>query len=189
MKPQRRTGSHLAMAAAIVLATSNFPAHAQSVPQNPQPPVALVAAAALEPLLPAPAGWTRTKSGGDRVVVSDACNYTFADAVFLKDGTKVRVTVADTGRNEESLGLLATMIASLPEGYTGTVPPATTVARLMFNGTPAASRWDAEQNEGEFVVLVGGRFVVKAESTRVDGLATLRAMVELVDLKKLGELK
>jgi len=176
-------------AAALVFATSSLSVRAQSAPQDPRLPVALVAATALEPLLPVPAGWNRARSGGNRVVVSEECGYTFADAVYEKDGMKVRVMLADTGRNEESLGLIATMVVSLPDGYTGTVPPATTVTRLLLNGVPAASRWDAGPNEGEFVAVVGGRFVAKAEGTHIDSLATLRALVELVDLKKLGELK
>ena len=190
MISRTRTGSHFPMVgAAIVLAASSLSLSAQSAPQQPAPPVSQVAATSLEPLLPAPAGWTRSRSGANRVVVSEACGYTFADAVYEKDGMKLRVTVADTGRNEESLGLLAMMVVSLPEGYTGEVPPSTTVSRLVMAGLPAASRWDAANNDGEFVVVVGGRFVVKAESAHVDALATLRSMVELVDLKKLGELK
>jgi hypothetical protein len=81
------------------------------------------------------------------------------------------------------------MVISLPEDYVGTVPPATTVARVTVQGMPAASRWDDKDKEGEFTVLVGGRFVAKAEGAKVTDLATLRGIVELVDLKRLGELK
>jgi hypothetical protein len=102
---------------------------------------------------------------------------------------KVRVTLADTAQNEESLGLMATLVVSFPDDYSGEVPPATSIARLSLNGTPAGSRWDSQAGEGEFVALVGRRFVAKAEGTKVDSIATLRAIVELIDLKKLGELK
>jgi hypothetical protein len=162
---------------------------AQTAPQGIPRTEKLVPTASLEPLLPAPEGWTRTRAGGDRVTVSESCGYSFADATYMKDGMKVRLTLADTGRNDEALGVLATMVISLPENYVGTVPPATTVARLTVHGMPAASRWDDKDKEGEFTVLVGGRFVAKAEGTKVTDLATLRGIVELVDLKKLGELK
>lgn len=162
---------------------------AQPAPQPQKPSLALVATAALEPLLPQPDGWTRVKAGGSRVDVSESCGYAFADATLMKGTMKVRVTLADTGRNEESLGLLATMVVSFPEGYTGTVPPATSIARPTLGGVLAASRWDAELSEGEFTILVDGRFVVKVEGTKVDDLATLRAIAELVDLKKLAALK
>lgn len=56
-------------------------------------------------------------------------------------------------------------------------------------GSPAASRWDGDNNEGEFTVLVGGRFAALAEGTHLDRIDTLREFVALVDLKKLTELK
>lgn len=175
--------------ALTLTAAANLPMTAQTAPQAPHSHGTLVATTALEPLLPAPEGWTRTKASADRVVVSEACDYSFAGATYARAGMIVRVTIADTGKSEEALGLLATMVVSLPEGYVGEVPPATTVARVKVNGMPAASRWDDRDKEGEFTVLVGGRFVAKAEGTRLADLATLRGIVELVDLKKLGALK
>jgi hypothetical protein len=175
--------------ALALTAAPSLPLTAQTAPQVPHSHAKLVAASALEPLLPAPEGWTRIKASADRVVVSESCDYSFAGATYTRDGMTVRVTIADTGKSDEGLGLLATMVVSLPDGYVGEVPPATTVARVKVDGMPAASRWDSKDKEGEFTVLVGGRFIAKAEGTKVTDLATLRAIVELVDLKKLGELK
>jgi hypothetical protein len=162
---------------------------AQPAPQTQTAPAALVATAGLEPLLPAPAGWTRVRAIGDRVVVSESCGYTFAEATFVKDEMRVRLMIADTGRNEEGLGVLATMVVAFPDGYIGTVPPTTSIARITTGGQPAASRWDAGLGEGEFTILVDGRFVVKAEGAKIDELATLRTLAEQVDLKKLAALK
>ncbi len=162
---------------------------AQTGPPGQTPAAKFVTSAVLLPLLPAPPGWTRTRTGGSEVVVSDSCGYSFADATYTNGDMKVRVTLADTAQNVESLGLLATLVVSFPADYTGEVPPATSIARLTLNGAPAGSRWDAEAREGEFVALVGHRFVAKAEGTKLDSLATLRAIIELLDLKKLGELK
>jgi len=143
----------------------------------------------LEPLLPTPPGWTRVRTRGSEVVVSDSCGYSFADATFTRDDMKVQVTLADTGGNAESLGLLATLVVSFPVDYTGEVPPATSIARLTLNDTPAGSRWDSDLREGEFTALVGHRFVAKVEGAKLDSVATLRGIIELIDLKKLGELK
>lgn len=184
MTPLRTFATALALTGA-----ASLPLTAQTAPQAAHSHGTLVAASALEPLLPVPEGWTRTKTSADRVVVSESCDYSFAGATYAKDGMTVRVTIADTGQSEQGLGLLATMVVSLPDAYVGEVPPATTVARVKLNGMPAASRWDDKNKEGEFTVLVGGRFVAKAEGTRLTDLATLRGIVELVDLKKLGELK
>lgn len=179
-----RAAAITALAAAMTITIG-----AQTGPPGQAAVAKFVTSAVLEPLLPAPPGWTRTRTGGSEVVVSESCGYSFADAIFTKGDMKVRVTVADTGRNDESLGLLATLVVSFPADYTGEVPPATSIARLTLNGAPAGSRWDAGQREGEFVALVGHRFVAKAEGTNLDGIATLRTIVELIDLKKLGELK
>jgi len=179
----------LATALTTLTAAATVTLAAQSSPQAPGAAEKPLPAAALEPLLPAPQGWTRIKAGGNQVTVSESCGYSFADATYTKDGMKVRLTLADTGRNEEGLSVVATMVVSLPENYVGDVPPATTVARLSVRGQPAASRWDDKNKEGEFTVLVNGRFVAKAEGTNLNSLATLRAIVELVDLTRLGQLK
>jgi hypothetical protein len=181
------------MLAAAIAAVTTITISAQTGPPAQaaaQTPAAkFVASAALEPLLPAPPGWTRTRTRGSEVVVSDSCAYSFADATYTNGEMKVQVTLADTAQNEESLGLLATLVVSFPADYTGVVPPATSIARLTLNGAPAGSRWDAEVRDGEFVALVGHRFVAKVEGTKLDDIATLRGIIELIDLKKLGQLK
>jgi hypothetical protein len=54
---------------------------------------------------------------------------------------------------------------------------------------PAAYRWDAEKREGEYTVVINGRFVAKVEATKADSLETLRAIIDQIDMKKLGDLK
>jgi hypothetical protein len=48
--------------------------------------------------------------------------------------------------------------------------------------------WNSAKGEAEFTVVVGDRFVVKIEGTRVDGLDTLRGVLDKIDLKKFTEL-
>jgi len=190
----RMFGSNLTrtgMMAACALATT-IALGAQS-PQNESAVAAkevpTVAAADLEPLLPVVDGWTKTPKGGDKVVVSETCGYAFVDAIYTNGNAKVRVTLADTGFNQEGLGLLAMIVVAFPDDYLGEVPPSTTINRLNVNGMPAGSRWDAAIGEGEFTILVGKRFVAKAEGTGVDSIETLRGLVERIDLKKLAALK
>jgi hypothetical protein len=147
-----------------------------------------VAASALEPFLPAPAGWQKIRSGSNHVELSPGCDYAFAEAVFMNEAMKVRITVADTGLHQEGLAVFASMVVAFPDGYEGKIPPDTTITRFQFKEAPAAARWDAGPGEGEFVVVIGGRFVAKAEGN-VDSLDTLKKIVGLIDLKKLGELK
>jgi hypothetical protein len=182
-----RAAAAAAFASILVITTS-----ATSLPkgaQTPEKTVTPVAKTALESLLPVPAGWTKGPVRSNTVSLSDTCAYSFADAAYSNGEMRVRVTVADTGFDADSLIVLVPMIASLPDDYNGQIPPATTVQRLLFQASPAASRWDAEKNEGEFEVLVGKRFVAKAEGTHLDKLATLRGVVEQIDVKKLAALK
>jgi len=190
MTLRTRFGHQFTLAATVTaLAAASITIGAQTGPTSQAATAKFVTSAALEPLLPAPPGWTRTRTRGSEVVVSDSCGYSFADATYTNGDMKVQVTLADTGRNEESLGLLAVLVVSFPDNYSGEVPPATSIARLTLNGAPAGSRWDAELRDGEFVALVDRRFVAKIEGTKLDSIATLRGILELIDLKKLGGLK
>lgn len=173
-------------AAAIVTFSARTATLNGQAPAKGVPPVAVTS---LRPLLPTVDGWTKGQSAGDRIVLSDTCAYAYADTIYTNGEMEVRVTLADTGKAEDSLISLATMIVSFPDGYTDEIPPATTIKRIDYNGSPAAERWDAAKNEGEFTVLIGGRFVAKAEGKRVDALETLRAFIARVDLKALADLK
>jgi hypothetical protein len=176
-------------ATAAALATMVITVAAQPSGQDTKKPVPVVAVTALEPLLPTVDGWTKGPAKTDRVVVSDTCSYAFAGAVYTNGEGKVRVTVADTGFGPDSLVTLATMVVTLPDDYSGDVPPSSKVARVLFKGSPAATLWDHAKAEGEFTVLVGGRFVAKAEGSHLDNLDTLRGFIDRIDLKRLADLK
>jgi hypothetical protein len=178
---------------AVGLASISIIALAAQAPSKdaagPQQTVPTVAVSALVPLLPPLEGWTKGRAASDRIVVSDSCSYSFADAIYKKGEATVRVSVADTGFGADSLVSLATMVMTLPETYNEEIPPATRVARITFKESPAATLWDPVKSEGEFVVVVGGRFVAKAEGSHLENLDVLRAIVDQIDLKKLSELR
>ena len=179
------TLSHRTVAVALVVICSAAPiAGSGTAASSP----GLVDPAVLQPLLPTPDGWTIGRQRSDRILNPD-CTYSFAEVVLTRGDMNVRVTVADTDGNADTLMSLATMILTLPEDFIGEVPPATTVRRLVVAGVPAAERWSAIDKDGEFTVLIDKRFVVKAEGTRLDGVETLRRMVEAVDFKKVAALK
>jgi hypothetical protein len=179
----------VSVAVAVLVATLTLQAQQQgAAAQEPKGPP-MVSVAALQPLLPTLDGWTKAKSGGNRVVISDEAGYTFADGVFTKGNMNVRVTVADTAATQDCLLSLATMVTTLPEGYSDEVPPATVIKRLTVNGMPAAYRWDGEKREGEYTVVIGGRFVAKVEGTNLETVDALRAILDQIDMQKLGALK
>lgn len=160
---------------------------AQSRPLASSGP-AIVSAGALEKLLPAPTGWTRIRTNKDLITLTETCSYSYADALYTNGAMKVRITLADTAADPSSLAVLATMVTSFPDDYSGRIPPATTIKRMPFNDAPAALRWDTAVSEGEFVVVFEKRFVAKAEGTSLDTADTLRSLVEQINLKALGEL-
>lgn len=163
----------------------------QSRPGAPaaQSTVPTVSPAALRTMLPALDGWTSTRVTAERMDRDAECTYAFAEGVYVNGDAKIRVTVADTAMTPDALMALASLVKTLPEGYTGTVPPTTSVERLTYKAFPAAAMWDSGKGEGEFTVLVNGRFVAKAEAVRADSLQTLRTALDSIDLTQFASLK
>ena len=153
--------------------------------QKPVPPVA---PAALQKLLPAIDGWTSSVPRADLIELSADAKYSVATVTLTKDTHRVRLSLADTGFSADSLAALATMVVTMPDDYAGEVG-GMAIKRMVIGGSPAVEAWDAAKFAGEIAIVVGGRFVVSLEAPKVDGLATLRTILEKVDLKALATLK
>jgi hypothetical protein len=125
-----------------------------------------VAAAALQKLLPALEGWTTGIARADLIEITPQAKYSVASQSFTRSDQRVRLTIADTGFSQESLTALASMIVTMPD-----------------------EAWDATKSAGEVAVVVGGRFVVSLEASKVDSIATLRGLLEKIDLRALAALK
>jgi len=177
----------LVISLVIVASAAVGLAASQSRPVNPLP--TLVPVTALQALLPSPPGWTRKSDKANQVSLSPTCDYTFATAVFEKDQMRIKMTLADSGRAPESLMALAAMVVSLPEDYSESVSPTSTIKRLRVADAPAAELWDGAKGEGEITVIVDGRFVATLEGFQVDSLETLRSILQQLDLKKVAALK
>jgi hypothetical protein len=191
MTPRSLLQPRTAAAACAVVAALVVTVHGQSARQGAPaaPAISPVADTALERLLPSPPGWTRGRVNRDRIDLTESCVYSFADAVYINAAMKVRITIADAAFDQSALGVIATMVVSFPSTYSQILNSTTSIKRIDFNGSPAALRWDSAAGDGEFTVVIGKRFVVKAEGSAVDSPDTLRAMIELVDLKALAGLK
>lgn len=107
-----------------------------------------------------------------------------ADAEYAADnGRHIRLEVSDTG-GAKGLVSLATAMAPEEEkqtehGYEKT---------YNANGNLVHEQWDTQSKYGEYGVLVGQRFSVKA-SGNVDSIDQLKQAVASVDLDKLAALK
>ena len=147
-----------------------------------------VAADALQKLLPTVDGWTSGPARADLVELSADTKYSFASVTLTKGDQRVKLTLADTGSNADSLAALATMVVSMPDDYSGDVGEMS-IKRSSIGGSPGVETWEAKKTTGEVTVVVGGRFVATVESSKIDSVATLRSILEKVDLKALGALK
>lgn len=172
-----------------VLFSPSLPAQSTPAAKAVPPAGTTVQPASMQKLLPSPAGWTRGVVKAERAALSETTSYTFAYALYTNDPMKVRVTIADTGSDKGALAALATMIMTFPDNHVGRIPPATTIKRSVYKGSSAAELWDANSSDGEFTVVVGGRFVVKAEGTKLSDAAIPRTIVDSIDLQALAGLK
>ena len=172
--------------AILVLLTAAAVSPAAYSPTNTE----LVAPAVLEKLLPAaPDGWTRLDVRLKQIDISQECSYTAADTTYTKGEMRVKLTLADTGSHQEGLMALAMSVVTLPDDHFDEIPPATVIKRMKIDGSPAVEMWDSEKLSGEIAVVVGGRFVASVEGSKADGLDSLRAVLNGVDLKALGSAK
>ena len=175
--------------AALTMTTALAISVAAIASQHTPAKVPTVAPPSLEALLPATFdGWTKGRVNSDKVTAGDSCTYAIADVIYQKDDAKIRITLADTGFDNDALFALATMVMTLPPDHTGVVPPDTSVARLLYKDHAAATLWTPSKREAEFVVVLGGRFVAKAEGRGLEGLDVLRTALDSIDLKKLAQL-
>jgi hypothetical protein len=189
MTLQKSASFATALTAAFVVVLSWTPAARQARPDGPKSSVPTVSLAGLREMLPVLEGWTQTRVNAERVDREAECTYAFAEGVYVNGEMKIRVTVADTARTPDAVMALASLTRMFPDGYVGTVPPSTSIQRLTYRTFPAATMWDAVKGEGEFTVLVGGRFVAKAETPHADSLDTLRAAIDKIDLTQFDTLK
>ena len=185
--PAPSSSSHplwLPVLIAAFAAASTLPGSAgqQNKPATPVP------AAALEKLLPVVDGWTGTPPRTDLVVMSPDVTYSSASTTLVKDAVRVKITLSDTGGAADTLSALAMVVVSMPEDFSESVS-GSTVKRMQIGGSPASEIWDGQKSSGEITVVVARRFVAAVESSKIDSLATLRAILDKIDLKSLGELK
>ena len=168
--------------AAFVALTAN------PIAMTPPASTGFITPAALQNVMPVIEGWTRGEPRAGEVDNPD-CRYTFATAVYTRDETRLKVTLADTDSSSTALAALATMVVTLPDDYSGKIPPASTIQRFQIAGSPAAELWDAEKMKGELVLVLANRFVVEVQAQKADAPETMRAVLASVDLKALAALR
>lgn len=140
----------------------------------------------LLPLLPEPpAGWKADKPEGS-TTESEGFSLTTAGRTYTQgdaeDAPNVTVNILDSASNKEfSAATMAewNVAQETPEGYT---------KPLVLDGNKGFEQWTNEGQLGNLWVMVGGRFFVQIETTRLPA-TEMQAWLKRLDLKKLAALK
>ena len=148
---------------------------------GPAAGLTLVPHTTLETYLPALPGWTfEYQPRGD---TDTAEGYARIQVNYARGENGMSIEIVDTMKNPNVLDPLpATLASDAAAQQAG-------LTRTTVGGFPGVQEWTPEPRNGEVTVLLSDRFVVKAVGSTVPDLATIRAAVEAVDLKKLAAVK
>ncbi|PSJ42276.1 YIP1 family protein [Sphingomonas deserti] len=152
---------------------------AKKAEQGPPP---AIAADKLAALLPASvAGWTRSGTESSSAAAG-GIGGSQAEARFTSGTDTVTLSVVDMAAMSGLTSMAAAMNVQREETTETGYERVNTV-----DGRMITESWDNEGKNGRYSVIVGGRFTVEANGNAPDP-ATLKAMVESVDLARLEAL-
>jgi hypothetical protein len=144
-----------------------------------------VAPEKLEALLPVVKGWQKGQSDSETMNVGIVMSV--ARVSYEKGDLGVSLEITDTLGNAMLMGPVQTMLSSAtPAGKTVDGVTAKTFAVGGFTGVEV---WDSKEKVADAIVAVGGRFLVKASQSDARDTTAVRAVVEVVNLKALADLK
>lgn len=143
----------------------------------------VVSADKLVSVLPELPGWEKGEPKSETVTAG--MTMTLASVEYSKGDSSIRLEISDSSANQLLLApyiaLTKTNVSERTDnGYRKTV---------TVGGSPGFEEWDGPGNSAEVMVIVGGRFVVKAKSYSVPDATSTRQAVEAVDARALAALK
>lgn len=133
-------------------------------------------------LLPSPAGWDRGKPDGHQTSAPVAVSV--AEAQYTKGPLRADVTITDSALNQMFM-MPFTMMMSMNYSERSTSGYKKSVA---YGGQPGIEDWNSDTKHGEITLVVNKRFVVQVKGDGLDSMDTLKAVVNSIDLPKLGGL-
>jgi hypothetical protein len=140
------------------------------------PSVALVPHETLLALVPDLAGWTRGATTSAAVALPAPASH--AVAAYTRGQARIDFEITDTGGHPDYVGSLAKIAGtSFAQKASNGYMKGTTLA-----GHPAVESWNHVDRLGDISLLVDRRFVIHATGTGLDGIETLRTLVEKVKI-------
>jgi hypothetical protein len=137
----------------------------------------------LKGMLPQVGGWTQASVRGEQV--SMPMKTSRAEARYSRGESNVELEIIDSAVNPMFLAPLSMFMAS---GYSERSDEGFKRA-AKIGGFPGIEDWNSNSRRAEVTAVVNNRFVVQATGHDVEDLAAVRAIVDAVDLAKLGTLK
>jgi hypothetical protein len=134
-------------------------------------------------ILPEIDGWERSHHRGEER--NAPVEYSTAQARYQRGDQHVNVELVDTALSQLLIAPYAMFLAAgfeerTSEGYRRAV---------TVQGSPAFEDWRDTSGRGEVIVVVNGRFVLKATGTNVPDIAPVRQLLGRLDVAALSELR
>lgn len=137
-------------------------------------------------LLPAIAGWTKGEPEGE-VTNMGALTMSVGRADYEKGDLSLTLEITDTLANQMLMGpFMAGLNAA---GTTKTKTESGWAQKVTIGGFPGVEVFDSEDKRADVMVILDGRFVVRAQISDVQDTAAAKAAVEAVNLRALAALK
>ena len=177
-----------ATSSAIVLALviSSIPVGAQTPRGRGAAATAPVPFEKLVALLPAIPGWTKQEPSGE-VTNMGPLTMSVGRADYEKGDLSLEIEITDTLANQMLMGpFMAGLNAA---GTARTKTESGWAQKVTIGGYPGTEVYDTEEKRADVMVILDGRFVVRAQISDVPDTAAAKAAVEAVNLKALAALK
>jgi hypothetical protein len=149
---------------------------------TPATPVAPAKFVALLPTIP---GWT--KGQPDSEVINIGMVMSTARVSYEQGDLSLSMEIIDTLANPMLMGSFMSMM--MGAGQTQVKTETGWARGITIAGFPGAEVWDNETKTADVLVVLNGRFVVKAGVSGMKDTTVARQAVEAVDLKALAALK
>ena len=137
-------------------------------------------------LLPAMAGWTKGEPEGETTKMGPL-TMSVGRADYEKGDLSLTVEITDTLANQMLMGPFMTMLTVAGTGKTKT--ESGWAQKVTIGGYPGTEVYDTDDKRADVMVILDGRFVVRASISDVPDTAAAKAAVEAVNLKALAALK
>ena len=161
---------------------ANVPAPGTPAPVAPPGPavpvVPLIPHEKLAATVPELEGWTHPAPSSATVSLPAPAAHVLT--TYTRGKAQIDLEIMDTGGHPDYVGSLSKVAGTsfsqtASNGY---------LKGTTLGGSPAVESWNHVHKLGDISVLIDRRFIVHATGTGLDGVETLRTLVEKVDLSK-----